>query len=71
MIVITFRERLDQAIAEDPRPLCKISLTAGYHPDYVGAIKNGRKVNPTLQFVEALSKTLGRDVAWMLGMEKQ
>ena len=64
-----FVERFAQAMDADPRPLCKIALTAGYSEDYVSAMKNGRKHNPTLAFVETMALTLGCDPLWLLGKD--
>lgn len=64
----TFSARLALAIKHDPRPIKTIAGVAGYSPNHISAVQNGRRTNPTLQFIETMAATLNRDPAWLLGI---
>ena len=66
-----FRDRLRTAIAHDPRTMREISRISGYDEAYIRRLCNGERCNPTLAFVEVMSKTLNCDPAWMLGMKEK
>lgn len=57
-----FRINLAEAIAADGRSLAAIARKAGYDRNYIYRVMTGVKPNPTLQFVDVMSDTLGRDL---------
>lgn len=66
-----FRNRLELALSEDPRSQREIARVSGYSDAYISRLLNGKRSNPTLGFVETMALMLGRDPAWMLGMEEK
>lgn len=64
-----FRHRLLEAIKDDGRALWIIAARSGYSESYISAITNGRRANPSLEFVEVMAQTLGRDPEWLLGLK--
>lgn len=70
MSPVVFRERLNQALAN--RPKWKVlSHKAGYEPSYIRALASGKRCNPTIACVAALSEALNVSPAWLLGIEPQ
>lgn len=57
-----FRINLVNAVAADGRSLSAIARKAGYDRNYIYRVMTGTKPNPTLQFVDVMSDTLGQDL---------
>ena len=57
-----FRINLVKAIKADGRSLAAIARRAGYDRNYIYRVMTGIKPNPTLQFVDVMSDTLGKDL---------
>lgn len=51
-----------KAIKADGRSLAAIARRAGYDRNYIYRVMVGTKPNPTLQFVDVMSDTLGKDL---------
>lgn len=71
MIAATFCERLKEAIKNDYRSLSQIARDAGYNESYIRRLLNGKRVNPTLFFVENMAGTLKCRTSWLLGLDNE
>lgn len=70
MIARQFQERLREAVTEQRITFPALAKRSGYSRCYIERVANGKRANPTLQFVETVSQVLGRNPAWMLGLGK-
>lgn len=57
-----FRINLVNAIKADGRSVAAIARRSGYDQNHIRRIMNGTKPNPTLQFVQVMNDTLGKDL---------
>lgn len=57
-----FRINLVNAVNADGRSLAAIARKSGYGRNYIYRVMKRIKTNPTLQFVEVMSDTLGKDL---------
>lgn len=57
-----FRINLVQAVEADGRSLAAIARRSGYDRNYIKRVMTGAKPNPTLQFVQVMNDTFGKDL---------
>ena len=57
-----FRINLVNAIKADGRSVAAIARRSGYDRNYIYRVMHGIKPNPTLQFVDVMSDTRGKDL---------
>lgn len=62
-----FRERLSVAIFQTGRTMTAIAEASGYSEDHIRLIIRGKRVNPTIAFIEAMAVTLDISLFWLLG----
>ena len=57
-----FRNNLIDAVKADGRSLAAIARRSGYDRNYIKRVMTGVRPNPTLQFVQVMSDTLGKEL---------